>query len=111
MEVGTIVKDFLSEYKAKTPQRLKVIDVFLAYIMLTGVAQFGYCAVVGTFPFNSFLAGFISAVGCFVLTVCLRMQVNPANQGKFGSITPERAYADFVICNIILHLVVVNFLG
>ena len=36
MEVGTIVKDFLSEYKAKTPQRLKVIDVFLAYIMLTG---------------------------------------------------------------------------
>jgi len=27
-----------------------------------------YCALVGTFPFNSFLSGFLSTVGVFVLT-------------------------------------------
>jgi hypothetical protein len=27
-----------------------------------------YCALVGTFPFNSFLSGLLSTVGVFVLT-------------------------------------------
>lgn len=30
--------------------------------------QFVYCMMVGSFPFNSFLAGFMCSVGCFVLT-------------------------------------------
>lgn len=30
--------------------------------------QFAYCMLVGTFPFNSFLAGFMCALGVFVLT-------------------------------------------
>ena len=37
--------------------------------------QFVYCCLVGTFPFNAFLSGFISCVGSFVLGVCLRLQV------------------------------------
>ena len=41
----------------------------------TALIQLAYCALVGTFPFNSFLAGFLPTVGMFVLTVCLRMQV------------------------------------
>jgi oligosaccharyltransferase complex subunit epsilon len=24
---------------------------------------------------------------------------------------PERAFADFVLCNLVLHLVIMNFLG
>ena len=67
-----------------------------------------YCMLVGTFPFNSFLAGFFSAVGSAILLVCLRIQVTPSNN---YAISVERAYADFVLCNVILHLVVVNFLG
>ena len=35
--------------------------------MLTGIVQFVYCCLVGTFPFNSFLSGFISAVASFIL--------------------------------------------
>lgn len=56
------------EYQSKTPQRLKLVDAYLAYIMVTGIIQFLYCLLVGTFPFNSFLSGFISCVGSFVLT-------------------------------------------
>lgn len=54
-------------YKNNTPQRLKIIDVYLVYVLLTGIVLFAYCALVTTFPFNSFLAGFISTVGSFVL--------------------------------------------
>jgi oligosaccharyltransferase complex subunit epsilon len=54
-------------YKTNTPQRLKIIDVYLVYVLLTGIVLFTYCTLVTTFPFNSFLAGFISTVGSFVL--------------------------------------------
>lgn len=63
-----IFKEFRDTYDSQTPQLLKIIDLFLAYIMATGVIQFLYCALVGTFPFNSFLSGFISTVGSFILT-------------------------------------------
>jgi oligosaccharyltransferase complex subunit epsilon len=58
-----------------TPKRLKVIDAYLLYIFFTGVMQFVYCCLVGTFPFNAFLAGFISCIGSFILAACLRLQV------------------------------------
>jgi oligosaccharyltransferase complex subunit epsilon len=40
--------------------------------------------------------------------VALRMQVNPKNH---FAISLERAFADFLFCHVILHLVVMNFLG
>ena len=63
----TVIRRFVEEYKSRTPQRLKLVDAYLAYVMLTGIVQFLYCCLVGTFPFNSFLSGFISCVGSFVL--------------------------------------------
>ncbi|GAM28785.1 hypothetical protein SAMD00019534_119610 [Acytostelium subglobosum LB1] len=106
---GGIVSSFFENYKAATPKRLKIIDLFLVYNFLTGVFVFAYCCLVGTFPFNSFLAGFISCVGTFILTTCLRIQVNPVNH--FKNISVERSFADYLLCNLILHLVVFNFLG
>ena len=38
-------------------------------------------------------------------------QVNPQNKSQFEGISPERAFADFVFAHIILHLVVMNFIG
>lgn len=108
--VGVLSK-FASDYMVSTPRRLKVIDAYLLYVMITGIIQFVYVCLVGTFPFNAFLSGFISCVGSFVLASCMRMQVNPANKSEFHGITPERAFADFVFANVILHLVVVNFMG
>ncbi|XP_061550335.1 dolichyl-diphosphooligosaccharide--protein glycosyltransferase subunit DAD1 [Phycodurus eques] len=109
--VLSVISRFLEEYTSTTPNKLKVVDAYLLYILLTGALQFLYCLLVGTFPFNSFLSGFISCVGSFILSVCLRIQINPQNKGDFMSISPERAFADFLFAHTVLHLVVMNFIG
>ncbi|GAV02607.1 hypothetical protein RvY_13148 [Ramazzottius varieornatus] len=109
--LGDIVVKLYDEYRVRTPKKLKLIDAYLLYILLTGIIQFLYCTLVGTFPFNSFLSGFISTVACFILGTCLRMQVNPENKVQFGHISQERALADFIFAHVILHLVVMNFIG
>mmetsp|Transcript_2259 Transcript_2259/g.3751 ORF Transcript_2259/g.3751 Transcript_2259/m.3751 type:complete len:111 (-) Transcript_2259:15-347(-) len=106
--VNQLGKAFLDGYKKNTTQKLKLIDLFLLFHVLTGIVQFVYCALVGTFPFNAFLSGFISTVGSFILTVCLRIQLNPKNE---FTVTPERAFADFLFASLLLHLVVFNFIG
>ncbi|XP_044736324.1 dolichyl-diphosphooligosaccharide--protein glycosyltransferase subunit DAD1 [Chrysoperla carnea] len=106
-----VLYKFYNEYTSHTPKKLKIIDAYLLYVLLTGIVQFVYCCLVGTFPFNSFLSGFISSVSCFVLGVCLRLQVNPENKNQFNSISPERGFADFVFAHVVLHLVVMNFIG
>jgi len=65
--VISVASRFLDEYATATPSKLKVVDAYLLYVLLTGALQFLYCLLVGTFPFNSFLSGFISCVGCFIL--------------------------------------------
>ena len=65
--IQSVAKKFADEYLSSTPKKIKLIDAYLVYIVLTGVVQFLYCLIVGTFPFNSFLSGFISCVGSFVL--------------------------------------------
>jgi oligosaccharyltransferase complex subunit epsilon len=107
----TVVSKFLNDYTHNTPKKLKIIDAYLTYIFFTGVFQFVYCCLVGTFPFNAFLSGFISSVASFILGVCLRLQVNPANKSQFINISPERGFADFIFAHVILHLIVVNFIG
>ncbi|KAL4657188.1 dolichyl-diphosphooligosaccharide-protein glycosyltransferase subunit DAD1 [Arapaima gigas] len=109
--VLSVVSKFVGEYRSSTPGRMKVVDAYLLYVLLSGAVQFLYCLLVGTFPFNSFLSGFISCVGTFVLGVCLRIQVNPQNKGQFLCLSPERAFADFLFAHTVLHLVVVNFIG
>ncbi|KAI0751249.1 defender against death DAD protein [Daedaleopsis nitida] len=98
-------------YYDTTSTRLKTIDAFLVFLMLSGIIQFLYCILVTNFPFNAFLAGFASCVGQFVLAASLRAQVNPANRTEFKEVSPERAFADFAIGSIVLHFFVYNFLG
>ncbi|KAJ1368247.1 Dolichyl-diphosphooligosaccharide-protein glycosyltransferase subunit dad1 [Parelaphostrongylus tenuis] len=111
MQAVQVLKKLFDDYRQTTPGKLKIIDAYMLYILLTGIAQFVYCLLVGTFPFNSFLSGFISTVTSFVLASCLRTQVNDENKSDFSHISPERAFADFIFAHVILHLVVANFLG
>lgn len=67
MNLVSLLLKLYDDYQQSTPKRLKIVDAYLFYILLTGIVQFVYCCLVGTFPFNSFLSGFISTVGCFVL--------------------------------------------
>uniref|UniRef100_A0A0B7BUE9 Dolichyl-diphosphooligosaccharide--protein glycosyltransferase subunit DAD1 n=1 Tax=Arion vulgaris TaxID=1028688 RepID=A0A0B7BUE9_9EUPU len=110
-KLTNVIVKFYDEYMQSTPKRLKIIDAYLVYVLLTGIVQFVYCCLVGTFPFNSFLSGFISTVGSFILAVCLRLQSNPQNKAEFAGISPERSFADFIFAHVILHLVVINFIG
>ncbi|KAJ7688370.1 oligosaccharyl transferase epsilon subunit [Mycena rosella] len=98
-------------YNDNTSDRLKFVDSFLVFLMLSGVIQFAYCVLVTTFPYNAFLSGFSSTVGQFVLTASLRSQVNPENKNEFKDVSPERAFADFALGSIVLHFFVFNFLG
>ena len=104
------LNSLLKAYNETTSSRLKTIDAFLIFLMLSGIVQFLYCVLVTNFPFNAFLAGyarrfpiccgqvlttlayysFSSCVGQFVLTASLRSQVNPANRGEFKEVSPER---------------------
>ncbi|KAB7506833.1 UNVERIFIED_CONTAM: hypothetical protein RMT77_007462 [Armadillidium vulgare] len=111
LSLYSVLKNFYDDYLKNTPRKLKIIDVYILYIFLTGVIQFLYCCLVGTFPFNSFLSGFISTIGCFILGVCLRLQANPQNKHQFYGISPERGFADFIFAHVVLHLVVMNFIG
>lgn len=62
-----VINKFWLEYVKTTPKKVRIVDSYLFYVFLTGVYQFIYCCLVGTFPFNSFLSGFISSVSSFIL--------------------------------------------
>ncbi|KAI0890417.1 DAD family-domain-containing protein [Annulohypoxylon maeteangense] len=117
-------------YKANTPQRTKLIDVFMGFLVVVGILQFAYCVLAGNYPFNAFLSGFSATVGQFVLTASLRIQTAQGNKSEFPSVSPERyvlfhpdshiytrltfsrrAFADYVVGSLILHFFCVNFIN
>ncbi|VDO04737.1 unnamed protein product [Rodentolepis nana] len=111
LPLSSVFSDIYQEYRQTTPLKLKLIDVYLVYVFFTGVIQFIYCCLVGTFPFNAFLAGFISSVTSFILAVCLRMHSNPQNKDVFPDYMPEWAFGNFIFAHVVLHLAVFNFMG
>ncbi|KAH8179981.1 DAD family protein [Sarocladium implicatum] len=106
-----VLQNIYDYYMKETPQRTKLIDVFLAFLAVVGALQFVYCVLAGNYPFNAFLSGFSATVGQFVLTISLRIQTTEANKSEFPSVTPERAFADYVVCSLILHFFCVNFIN
>ncbi|KAG9291819.1 hypothetical protein G9A89_012104 [Geosiphon pyriformis] len=105
--LGPVVEKLLGSYNKDTPQNLKLIDVYMTFILMSGVVQFLYVCLVGTYPYNAFLAGFIATVGQFVLAgdlsinfiyiflfmmklAGLRIQTNLQNVSEFKTISPER---------------------
>lgn len=187
-----VLQNIYQYYMKETPQRTKLIDVFLVFIAVVGALQFLYCILAGNYvryhprpslwkmflertgnrteecwsihanpvvsqPFNAFLSGFGATVGQFVLTstcfdgipdlslagsnsellVSLRIQTTAANKSEFPEVSPERydaydqptagcrtfvrgvhdanwhrrAFADYVVCSLILHFFCVNFIN
>lgn len=66
-DLAPAIKRLANSYQQTTSISLKFIDIYLVFIMGSGILQFVYMLAVGTFPYNAFLAGFISSVGSFVL--------------------------------------------
>ena len=67
-KLAPVLKELHKRYAETTPKQVQLIDFFLLAVLLTGIAQFVYCFIAGSFPYNAFLSGFIAAVGTFVLT-------------------------------------------
>ena len=44
-----IVRGVWDKYVQKTPQRVKLLDCFMAFLVAVGVLQFVYCAIAGNF--------------------------------------------------------------
>lgn len=106
-----VLQNICNHYVKETPQRTKLIDVFLLFLVAVGALQFLYCVLAGNYPFNAFLSGFSVTVGQFVLTISLRVQTNDTNKSEFPGVSPERAFADYVVCSLILHFFCVNFIN
>ncbi|KAK7226462.1 hypothetical protein V2G26_014465 [Clonostachys chloroleuca] len=96
--------------EASTPWD-KLLDVFLVFLAAVGALQFLYCVLAGNYPFNAFLSGFGATVGQFVLTISLRIQTTEANKSEFPQVSPERSFADFIVCSLILHFFCINFIN
>ncbi|RFU36130.1 hypothetical protein B7463_g266, partial [Scytalidium lignicola] len=111
LNIQEIALGIWQNYLDKTSQRTKLIDVFMAFLVVVGVLQFVYCVIAGNYPFNAFLSGFSATVGEFVLTASLRIQTSAENKAEFGSVPPERAFADYVFGSLILHFFCVNFIN
>ncbi|EEB06346.1 oligosaccharyltransferase epsilon subunit [Schizosaccharomyces japonicus yFS275] len=117
MEKSTSFQGALSTlfnvYAKKTDPFIKLLDVFLVFLVFIGVVQFGYVVLVGTYPFNSFLSGFIAAVGQFVLTVSFRSQLIESSDPKLAksAFSSKRAFLEYCISSLVFHFFVVNFLG
>merc|ERR1712000_24511 len=106
-----VVLNIYDHYLTHTPQRTKLLDVFLGFLVVVGALQFLYCILAGNYPFNAFLSGFCGTAGQFVLTVSLRIQTTEANKSDFPKVSPERAFADYVVCSLLLHFFIVNFIN
>jgi len=90
---------------------MKLIDAFMAFLIVVGGLQFVYCVIGGNYPFNAFLSGFAATVGQFVLTASLRIQTSPENAAEFKTVSMERAFADYVFGSLLLHFFCINFIN
>ncbi|KAI1188959.1 defender against death DAD protein [Nemania serpens] len=106
-----ITLNIVQHYQKTTPQRTKLIDAFMAFLVIVGGLQFAYCVLAGNYPFNAFLSGFCATVGQFVLTASLRIQTAEVNKSEFPAVSPERAFADYVVGSLILHFFCINFIN
>lgn len=117
-EVLAAVNSTYNDYIKTLTPRLKLIDTFLVFLVALGVLQFIYVLLVGNFPFNAFLGGFISCVGQFVLTVSLRLQYGVTERKNSESestekpqVSPERAFGDYIFASLVLHFIVYHFIN
>ncbi|KAI8530556.1 hypothetical protein RHMOL_Rhmol11G0068900 [Rhododendron molle] len=65
-DAQALFQSLRSAYVA-TPTNLKIIDLYVMFAVFTALIQVVYMAIVGSFPFNSFLSGVLSCAGTAVL--------------------------------------------
>eukprot|EP00892_Ulva_mutabilis_P004453 jgi/Ulvmu1/237/UM001_0241.1 len=105
-----VLNTLWKQYNASASSKVKVVDVYGAFCIATAVILHGYMSVLGSFPFNSYLAALFTCIGGGVLAGCLRMQLDTTNK-DFRALAPERAYADFILAHLVLLFIAWNYIG
>eukprot|EP00968_Pinguiococcus_pyrenoidosus_P011985 scaffold1014_cov260-Pinguiococcus_pyrenoidosus.AAC.10 len=85
-----IAAGFGSHYAKHTTTRMMLCDLLVAAALATVAIQAVYCMLFGSYPFNSFLAGFFGSLGVAVLTVSLRLQLGPSTEFKVRARREEK---------------------
>ena len=92
---------FWEKYSETTPQRTKIIDLFILYLLVLIKTQLFYRIIVGDdFPRNAFVAGTFCPLGVIVLLVVLR-----------GKGRDYRQIGEFFIACMVLFVASINFSG
>ncbi|CAN7131873.1 unnamed protein product, partial [Brassica rapa subsp. narinosa] len=93
-----------------TPTNLKIHHYLIFLHSFYFLEHVSYMALVGSFSFNSFLSGVLSCIGTAFLAICLWIQVNKENKEfKLINLYIHPPFADFVLSNLVFHLVIMNF--
>ena len=78
--------------------KLKLIDCFMLFLVLTGVIQFVYCFAVTNFPFNAFIGGCVLSLSlldlCFFGLPELTSSSTSQLRGSRRPVRPPRRAAD-----------------
>ena len=100
------IKILLENYFKETPKRIKMIDCFIVFQLLTAIFVLIYGFFFCHSVLNSFLSALFSCMGMFVFTMSLRLR--EASGEKENS---KKYFVEYVFCVILLQLSVANFLG
>lgn len=65
MQLVQVLTKLFDDYVKTTSQKLKIIDAYMFYILLTGIIQFVYCVLVSLCRFIQFIAAH--------LLICLKI--------------------------------------
>lgn len=87
---------------------MQVLDIFAVSSLITALLLFVHIFLFGSFPFNAFLAALFCCLGCFVLTMCLRLQVTESAPTRGLRL---RAFVDYVLAMSVLLLAVWCYIG
>ncbi|KRW98810.1 hypothetical protein PPERSA_10581 [Pseudocohnilembus persalinus] len=101
---------FLENYLKENSRRVQLIDAFCLYLFSLAAVQIVYRVIAGDFPYNAFLAGIFSTFGLLIITVCLRMQVNPKTR-YLKNQNLSTAFWEYLLCTYIFFVAIINYLG
>lgn len=111
-DVRDVKESIVKDYYNCVNMKIKMIDAWCVYCIATCIVQILYVVLVGTYPFNSFLAGLFCHIAMAAFGVSLRFTItSPDNDVDFKAVSLERASADFVFCHMVLFLIVFSFMG
>lgn len=103
---SAICHEFKEVY-SKNSSLLRGLDAVAFFCFLIALFQAAYAAISHGYPFASLIASICGSLGTMILVIALRVHLTPAIG---SSVSPERAFVDFLFSLTILYLFVWNIM-